>query len=49
VRLRVELPKRPSPATETLLYFSAGELLTNAVKHSAAVVHVELTASARCG
>ncbi|GAB2976353.1 sensor domain-containing protein [Amycolatopsis acidiphila] len=43
VRLRVELPERLSPATETLLYFSAAELLTNAVKHGGApVVHVEL-------
>ncbi|GAA5156876.1 sensor domain-containing protein [Amycolatopsis dongchuanensis] len=45
VRLHVDLPERPSPALETLLYFSAAELLTNAVKHGRApVVHVELTA-----
>jgi signal transduction histidine kinase len=45
VRLRVDLPDRPSPAMETLLYFSAAELLTNAVKHGGApVVHLELSA-----
>jgi signal transduction histidine kinase len=45
VRLRVDLPDRPSPAMETLLYFSAAELLTNAAKHGGApVVHLELSA-----
>jgi signal transduction histidine kinase len=45
VRLRVDLPDRPSPATETLLYFTAAELLTNAVKHAGApVVYLDLTA-----
>ncbi|TVT08779.1 sensor histidine kinase [Amycolatopsis bartoniae] len=45
VRLHVDLSERPSPALETLLYFSASELLTNAVKHAhAPVVHVEVTA-----
>lgn len=44
VRLRVDLPDRPSPATETLYYFTAAELLTNAVKHSGAiVVHIDVT------
>ncbi|MTD52834.1 sensor histidine kinase [Amycolatopsis pithecellobii] len=44
VRVRVDLPRRPSPAMETLLYFTAAELLTNAVKHAGApVVHVDVT------
>jgi signal transduction histidine kinase len=34
--LRVELPARPSPAIETIVYFCTAELLTNAVKHSGA-------------
>lgn len=34
--VRVELPERPPASVETLLYFSAAELLTNAGKHSAA-------------
>ncbi|TVT42097.1 sensor histidine kinase [Amycolatopsis rhizosphaerae] len=43
VRLHFDLPDRPSPAIETLLYFSAAELVTNAAKHGgAAVVHLEL-------
>ena len=33
VRLSVELPTRPPPSIETIVYFSAAELLTNAVKH----------------
>ncbi|WP_236788912.1 sensor histidine kinase [Amycolatopsis sp. GM8] len=46
VRLRVDLPERPSPAIETLLYFTAAELLTNAVKHGGApVVHLDVTAA----
>jgi signal transduction histidine kinase len=48
VRLRVDLPDRLSPALETLLYFSAAELLTNAIKHSGApIVHVEVTAAGK--
>ncbi|TNC22387.1 sensor histidine kinase [Amycolatopsis alkalitolerans] len=44
VRVRVDLPERLSPAMETLLYFSAAELLTNAVKHSGApAVRIEVT------
>lgn len=36
VNLGIELPRRPSTTTETITYFSIAELLTNAVKHSAA-------------
>lgn len=36
VELVVELPERPSPAIETIAYFCAAELLTNAAKHSGA-------------
>ena len=36
VELVVGLPERPSPAIETMAYFCAAELLTNAVKHSGA-------------
>ncbi|MGN9909628.1 sensor histidine kinase [Phytohabitans sp. LJ34] len=32
----VELPERPSPAVEAIVYFTAAELLTNAGKHSGA-------------
>ncbi len=46
VELVTDLPERPSAAIETIAYFCAAELLTNAVKHSGArhvtleVVHV---------
>jgi signal transduction histidine kinase len=36
VDLVVDLPERPSPAIETIAYFCAAELLTNAAKHSGA-------------
>jgi glucose-6-phosphate-specific signal transduction histidine kinase len=36
VRMTAQLPERPSPAIETIAYFSAAELLANAVKHSSA-------------
>jgi signal transduction histidine kinase len=36
VELAVDLPERPSPAIETIAYFCAAELLTNAAKHSRA-------------
>jgi len=36
VELAVDLPGRPSPAIETIAYFCAAELLTNAAKHSGA-------------
>jgi signal transduction histidine kinase len=32
--LRIDLPDRPSPAVETIVYFCTAELLTNAAKHS---------------
>ncbi|MFJ1708827.1 sensor histidine kinase [Kitasatospora sp. NPDC088346] len=34
VEVTVELPRRPSPAVESIGYFCAAELLANAVKHS---------------
>jgi signal transduction histidine kinase len=34
--VRVDLPDRPSPAIETIIYFCTAELLTNVVKHSGA-------------
>jgi signal transduction histidine kinase len=34
VRVRTDLPRRPSPAIEAIAYFCAAELLANAVKHS---------------
>jgi signal transduction histidine kinase len=34
--LHVDLPDRPSPAIETIVYFCTAELLTNVVKHSGA-------------
>jgi signal transduction histidine kinase len=44
VRLRVELPRRPDPAIETIAYFCTAELLTNVAKHSGARhAAVELT------
>ncbi|WP_103348041.1 sensor histidine kinase [Amycolatopsis sp. CA-128772] len=32
-RVAVNLPRRPPPSLETIVYFSAAELLTNAAKH----------------
>ncbi len=43
VELVTDLPARPSAAIETIAYFSAAELLTNAAKHSGAR-HVTLEA-----
>jgi signal transduction histidine kinase len=48
VRLTAYLPERPSPAIETIAYFSAAELLANAVKHSSANV-IEVAASSPPG
>jgi signal transduction histidine kinase len=42
------LPERPSPAIETIAYFSAAELLANAVKHSSANV-IEVSAASQPG
>lgn len=36
VRLQVDLPERPSPPIESVAYFGASELVTNAVKHAGA-------------
>jgi signal transduction histidine kinase len=36
VELTCELPRRPTPAIETIAYFCAAELLANAAKHSQA-------------
>jgi signal transduction histidine kinase len=36
VRLATDIPVRPSPAIETIAYFSAAELLANVAKHSQA-------------
>jgi signal transduction histidine kinase len=36
VRMTAHLMERPSPAIETIAYFSAAELVANAVKHSSA-------------
>jgi signal transduction histidine kinase len=36
VSLDIDLPDRPSPAIETIAYFTAAELLANVAKHSAA-------------
>jgi signal transduction histidine kinase len=36
VTLAVELDRRPSPVAETICYFAVAELVTNAIKHSAA-------------
>jgi len=42
-RVVVDLPRRPPPSLETILYFSAAELLTNAAKHGRAATSVEVT------
>jgi signal transduction histidine kinase len=36
VQVDIDLPDRPSPAVESIVYFCTAELLTNAVKHSGA-------------
>ncbi len=42
--LAVDLPERPSPAIERVVYFCVAELLSNAAKHSGAdSAHVEVT------
>ena len=47
VRVTANLMERPSPAIETIAYFSAAELLANAVKHSSAnVIEVAATVTA---
>ncbi|MEA5366413.1 sensor domain-containing protein [Amycolatopsis sp., V23-08] len=37
-RVTVDLPRRPPPSLETIVYFSAAELLTNAAKHGGATL-----------
>ncbi|NGO70312.1 sensor histidine kinase [Streptomyces boncukensis] len=45
VTVTVELPRRPAPAVESLVYFCAAELLGNVLKHSGATAaQVELRA-----
>ncbi|WP_254896902.1 sensor histidine kinase [Amycolatopsis sp. Hca4] len=41
-RVAVDLPRRPPPSLETIVYFSAAELLTNAAKHGGTTL-VEVT------
>ncbi|QCX81624.1 Nitrate/nitrite sensor protein NarX [Streptomyces sp. YIM 121038] len=36
VELTTDVPRRPTPAIETIAYFCAAELLTNVIKHSGA-------------
>ncbi len=48
VRVRVDLPDRPSAAIETIAYFCVAELLANAAKHShAGEAHVSIIGRAR--
>jgi signal transduction histidine kinase len=46
VRLRVDVPERPSPTVEAVAYFVASEALTNVTKHAQAS-HVEIVADRR--
>jgi signal transduction histidine kinase len=46
--MTAHLTERPSPAIETIAYFSAAELLANAVKHSSANV-IEVAATSPPG
>jgi signal transduction histidine kinase len=46
VRLRVDVPERPSPTVEAVAYFVVSEALTNAARHAAAS-RVELVAERR--
>jgi signal transduction histidine kinase len=49
VSLRTDIMVRPSPAIETIAYFCAAELLTNATKHSGARrVMVDVTGGRAC-
>ncbi len=42
-RITVDLPHRPPPSLETIVYFSAAELLTNAAKHAKSTVLLHIT------
>ena len=44
-RITVDLPRRPPPSLETIVYFSAAELLTNAAKHAKSTVALNVTES----
>ena len=44
-RITVDLPRRPPPSLETIVYFSAAELLTNAAKHAKSTVLLNVTES----
>ncbi|MET9292338.1 sensor histidine kinase [Streptomyces sp. NPDC003077] len=48
VSVRTHLPARPPEAVETIAYFCAAELLTNAARHARATT-IEVTAQARAG
>ncbi|MFF5171176.1 sensor histidine kinase [Micromonospora sp. NPDC000089] len=48
VDVRLDLPRRPTPETESALYFSAAELLTNVAKHAGAS-RIRLDLRARAG
>nr|WP_261561351.1 sensor histidine kinase [Frankia tisae] len=48
VRVRIDLPDRPSAAIETIAYFCVAELLANAARHSrAGEAHVSIIGRAR--
>jgi signal transduction histidine kinase len=49
VRIRADLPERPSPAIETMAYFCTTELLANAIKHSSANIIEIMINSERVG
>jgi signal transduction histidine kinase len=44
-RITVDLPRRPPPSLETIVYFSAAELLTNAAKHAKSPVLLDVSES----
>jgi signal transduction histidine kinase len=46
--LRIDVPTRPTPAIETIAYFSAAELLANVARHSRAG-HASVAVTARDG
>ncbi len=48
VELATDIPRRPTPAIETIAYFCAAELLANAAKHSAAS-KIQIQAAERDG
>jgi signal transduction histidine kinase len=44
-RLAVDLPSRPSPSIETIAYYTVAELLTNAAKHAARKITVDVVSA----